>query len=217
MLDNQSKIETIQTFDDIAQQYLEKYKDYGPYVSTYDKLCKLIEKKDARVLEIGCGPGNMSHYLMKTFPKLTLLGIDLAPTMIELAQKTNPTALFKVMDSRDILSLKQQFDVVTCGFIAPYLTQTETVKLIQDLSQLLPIHGKVYFSTMEAERYFSEYQTTRDGKRVYVHYHEYRWIEEAFKTSGFEILEVERKMFKKRDGTSLTDLFIYANHKGEYF
>ena len=62
----------------------------------------------ARMLEIGCGTGNLSTLLLQTYPHAELLATDLAPTMVEACrqrlQSTPPTprVRFAVADGEHI-------------------------------------------------------------------------------------------------------------------
>jgi len=205
---------TIHTFDNMALDYYNKFINYETYTQTYEQLVTFLKTKNtAKVLEIGCGPGNIASYLLKKNPDLDWLGIDLAPQMIDLAKRNHPGAKFEVMDSRDILNLEQKFDLIICGFVTPYLSSDETSQLIQDMHQILNKNSMVYLSTMENPGVLSEFQTTRDGNRVFVYYHDYERLEKYFLNSGFEIIKLERKRFERREQTALTDLFIYARNR----
>src|SRR6476620_5727510 len=102
-------------FHKLADRYCEKYMDLTMYDESYSQFSALL-KGGACVLDAACGPGNVSRYLMTQRPDLDLLGIDLAPRMVELAREAVPSARFAVHDCRDLLSLKQRFDGIICAF-----------------------------------------------------------------------------------------------------
>jgi len=54
----------------------------------------------ARVTDIACGPGNVSAYLLRHRPDLSLTGVDLAPKMIDIARHRVPAGQFFVGDCR---------------------------------------------------------------------------------------------------------------------
>ena len=64
---------------------------YGPYVETYVYLSNLL-KPGAEVLDVACGPGHISNYLLENDPTVKLHGIDLSPRMLELASENCPRA-----------------------------------------------------------------------------------------------------------------------------
>lgn len=162
--------ETFDTWNNIAVIYQEKFMDLDLYNDTYNFICKSIDQPKAKLLEIGCGPGNITKYLLSCRPDFDIFGIDVAPTMIELAQQNNPTAHFEVMDCRQINKLDTTFDGIIGGFCLPYLSQIEAKKLIADAYNLLNENGILYLSFVEGEPEKSEFKTGSGG-RVYFNYH----------------------------------------------
>ncbi|HKW72105.1 MAG TPA: methyltransferase domain-containing protein [Candidatus Dormibacteraeota bacterium] len=70
-----------------------------------------------RVLDLACGPGTLSGPLAKQVgPDGEVIGIDLAPGMIELARAAGlPNARFEVMDIEQLLFPDATFDAAACG------------------------------------------------------------------------------------------------------
>jgi trans-aconitate methyltransferase len=128
---------TIKTWDLLAQKYQDGFMDLNLYDESYDVFCELLEKKSASILELGCGPGNITKYLLNKRPHYKIHATDAAPSMIALARKNNPTATFEVIDTRNISELKNKYDAIVCGFCLPYLSETDCIKLIEDSFQLL--------------------------------------------------------------------------------
>ena len=98
---------TIRIFDAFAEGYSDKFMDLDLYHHSFDRLCTAITRQGAKVLELGCGPGNITRYLLQKRPDLQILGVDIAPNMLVLAQEHNPTARFQEMDCRNILELER--------------------------------------------------------------------------------------------------------------
>ncbi len=201
---------TVSTFDKLASEYQAKYMDFDFYFDTYDTFCDLVTERNARVLEIACGPGNIAKYILKKHPDYQIHGIDLSPNMVTLAKENNPTATFEVMDSRNISVVNKKFDAIICGFCTPYLSKSDVKKLIKDMRALLIVGGTLYISTMEDEDNKSGFQTSSSGDKVYIHYHKFEHIEQNLKSNGFKIVDFERKQFSEENSEPTTDLFIYA-------
>ena len=72
-----------------------------------------------RVLDLACGPGTLSYGLARAVsPDGDVVGIDLAPGMIELAQRNAPAGLplrFELMDMEDLRFPDECFDAAACG------------------------------------------------------------------------------------------------------
>ncbi|TAE66519.1 MAG: class I SAM-dependent methyltransferase [Bacteroidetes bacterium] len=188
--------ETFETWDKVASFYQDKFMDLDLYNDTYDFICHSIIKKNAKILEIGCGPGNITKYLLSQRPDFDIFGIDIAPNMIELAKKNNPTATFAVLDSRKIDEIKTKYDGIVCGFCLPYLSQTDSQKLIADCFNLLNENGLLYISFVEGNPNKSDFQVGSSGNRIYFYFHnvddlKIKLIENGF--DDFKIFEVEYK------------------------
>src|SRR5690242_13136278 len=102
--------ETFETWNKVASLYQEKFMDLDIYHETYDVICRSIQKENAKLLDAGCGPGNITRYLVSKKPGYDVLGIDNAPNMIELARKNIPSANFLVLDIRSIRNLGTTYD-----------------------------------------------------------------------------------------------------------
>ena len=207
--------ETIDTYNNAAERYQEKFMKMDLYNDTFDKFCNLIVKENAEIFEIATGPGNVTRYLTSKRPDFKIFGIDLAPNMIELAKINNPHADLEIMDCREIRTIERKFDGVMCGFCAPYLSKEELKALINDTSELLVPSGLFYLSTMEDDYNKSGFETTSfsENERVYVYYHQLDYLVDCLAESGFELVDFERKDYPEPDGTFLKDMIFIARKK----
>jgi len=180
------------------------------YNDTFDLFCDNIIKENADILEIGCGPGNITKYLLKKRPGFKILGIDLSSNMIDLARINNPKAVFQLMDCRDISMIGKKYDAIMCGFCLPYLSRKESVKLISDAAGLLKSTGILYLSTMEDDNSKSGFRRSGCGDQMYINYHQADYLTNALKENDFKIIDLERKDYTTGDGTKTTDLLIIA-------
>ncbi len=203
-----------EAFDKSAKIYAQKFMNVSLYAEPFKVFCANIKAEDASILDIACGPGNISKYLLELKPAYRILGIDLSPNMLEIAQINNPTAQFLLMDCREIAALEQKFDGITCGFCLPYLTPEEAIDLIVNVSALLNPGGVFYLSTMEEdENNKSRHQISSTGDRVFVHYHREDYLSQALSQSGFETLSIERYSAPDKDGLIITDLVFVCKLK----
>lgn len=206
---------TIETYNKAAKQFQDKFMDMNLYDDLYDKFCNLIDKRNADIFEIACGPGNITKYLLTKRPDFRIMGIDLSPGMIELAKVNNPTGEFIVMDCRDIYKIDKKYDAIMCGFCLPYLTREEAAKLIGDASGLLNPDGLIYISTMEGDYNKSglEKPGFSDQGEIYVHYHQEDYLRNALNNSGFRIIDLHRQDYPEQDGRLTTDMIIIAQKR----
>jgi ubiquinone/menaquinone biosynthesis C-methylase UbiE len=197
-------------FNRHAKAYQDKYRDVSLYHDGFDLFCSHIGKENPDVLELACGPGNITRYLLAKRPDLRILGIDLAPNMLELAGIACPDAEFRQMDVRMISELDQLYDGIMCGFALPYLSKEEAIAFIADASALLKERGVLYISTMEGDYSQSGFQHSSSGDQVYIHYHEAGYLTEALAAQGFHVISMQRKVAPGHEGTPHPDLVILA-------
>ncbi|MBL7743793.1 MAG: class I SAM-dependent methyltransferase [Chitinophagaceae bacterium] len=191
--------ETFETWNKVALLYQDKFMDLDLYNDTYDFICNSITRSNAKILEIGCGPGNITKYLLSERPDFDIFGIDIAPNMIELAKKNNPSASFAVMDSRHINEIKTKYDGIVCGFCLPYLSQTDSWKLITDCYDLLNENGLIYISFVEGDPIKSDFQVGSSGDRTFFYYHNSDDLKEKLIESKFDELNTFKVYYKKSE------------------
>lgn len=191
--------ETFDSWNRVASLYEGKFMDLDIYNETYDFFCRLIHTPNARVLDAGCGPGNISRYLHGKCPGFQLEGIDIAPNMVALALKNNPEGIYRVLDLRSIHTLKGPYDGIICGFGLPYLSDKEVFQFIGDCRKLLSEKGILYLSFVEGHPDSSGFITSRSGDRVYFFYHELDTLAEQLAQSGFTPKQIFKVQFKRSD------------------
>lgn len=191
--------ETFETWNKIAALYQDKFMDLDLYNDTYDYICSSLDKANPKILEIGCGPGNITKYLLSKRPDFDVFGIDIAPNMIELAIKSNPTASFAVMDSRQIDQIKTKYDGIICGFCLPYLSPSDSQKLISDCYNLLNKNGLIYMSFVEDAPSKSGFQVGSSGDRIYFYFYTLDDLKTQFVSNQFEELQIFKVEYKKSE------------------
>lgn len=203
--------ETFNTWNKVAQLYQDKFMHLDLYNDSYDLFCQEINTENAAILEIGCGPGNITQYLLKQKPGLNITGIDISPNMIELARTNNPTANFKIMDCREIDQLQNRFDGIVCGFCLPYLSAVESSKMIQDCADLLNNKGSLYISFVEGDYKQSGFQIGSSGDRTYFYFHALDSLTKELERNNFEKIQLLKMEFEKSNKTKETHTVIIAS------
>jgi predicted TPR repeat methyltransferase len=198
------------TFHKLADRYRDKYMDLTTYDESYLAFCGLLNHDRARVLDAACGPGNVSRYLMTQKPTLDLLGIDLAPRMVELAQAAVPSAQFRVHDCRRLTDLGLTFDGIVCAFGLPYLSRAEATNFIAGANAILAPGGVLYLSCMEGTSEDSGFESSSSGDQVYINYHSEDHLRSVLASHGFAIMEFTRLSSPSAASKSTTDMLIIA-------
>ena len=183
------------------------------YNDTFDFLLELLPK-ECNVLELGCGPGNVINYFTTKRADLTILGVDLAPEMLNQAKKINPESDFQLLDIRNADQIKQQYSSVVGAFCLPYLSFEDLDKFFLDLKNLTKEDGLIYLSCMEGERDKSGFEKTSftGDSEIYIYYHQRNNIEKKLFENGFSIEKFYTKDYLETDGSVTTDL-IYIGRK----
>lgn len=200
----------VDLFNKYASSYQDKFMNVDLYGDTFDTFCEAVAKQDGEVLELACGPGNITKYLLNKRPGFKILGTDLAPNMIELAQANNSTAQFKLMDCRNMLSLQKKYDAIMCGFCLPYLSKEETQQLLADAYSVLNPKGVLYISTMEDDYSKSGLRKGSGGEEIFMHYYQAADLINYLEAQHFNMIDLQRKQSIMTDGTVVIDLVIIA-------
>jgi SAM-dependent methyltransferase len=202
--------ETFHTWNKVAAMYQERFMDLDLYNDTYDFFCDAITKDKAKILEIGCGPGNITSYMLSKRPDWDILGIDIAPNMIEIARQNNPTAHFDILDSRHIDKLTSKYDGIIGGFCLPYLSHDESRKLIADCYHLLTENGLLYLSFVEGDPRQSGFQTASSGYRTYFYFYNAGDLTELLHKHNFGNINVLHVDYKKSAKETDTHTILIA-------
>lgn len=202
----------IELFDVHALTYQEKYMGVGLYGDTLDRFCDLIAEKNAAILDIACGPGNITRYLLDKRPDFQILGIDLSPKMLELAAVNNPGARFESVDIKEVNQIKERYEGIVCGFGLPYLSKKEALQFIQDVHAMLKSGGILYLSTMEDDHDKSGFQSPSGGgdEQMYINFHEEGYLREALDGNGFAEVFVHKVKTTSEEGIQTTDMILIA-------
>ena len=81
--------------------------------------------KGSHVLELGCGPGQLTHALSEVAENVQ--GVDFAPNMIKAAQMAFPDLTFQIANGEKLPFTDSTFDVVVCNYTAFHLARPEVV------------------------------------------------------------------------------------------
>ena len=203
---------SVELFNKLATAYQEKFMDVSSYSGPLDDFSRRIRHANPRLLDIACGPGNISRYLLDRHPESKLLGIDLAPNMLDLARTANPEAEFQLMDARRIADLDAGYAGIVCGFCMPYLSKEEALQLIADASKLLLPGGAFFLSTMEGNYADSDFHASSSypEEKLFIHYHQEDYLKKGLEENGFVALSITRQDYEDGKGTNFSDLLVVA-------
>ncbi len=200
--------ETFDTWNKVASLYQERFMNLDLYNGTYDFVCNAIVNNNAKILEIGCGPGNITRYLLSKKPDLDIFGIDVAPNMIQLAKGSNPTARFAVMDCRNINQISEKYDGIVCGFGLPYLSHHDLPKFVADCCNLMNENAVLYISFVEGDSTKSDFMVNINGDRCYFYFHALDDLITQLIKNNFDQPKVFKVKFEKSEAVFETHTIV---------
>jgi SAM-dependent methyltransferase len=104
-----------------TREYREPYFD-SRYFPVWTVIAdRLLSAGARRVLDIGCGPGQLAAYLGELGLEVT--GIDFSPKAIELARRAAPDADFHVGDVLEPHWYEDGYDAFVCTEVLEHLTR----------------------------------------------------------------------------------------------
>jgi SAM-dependent methyltransferase len=194
---------TFDAWNKVAALYESRFMDLDIYNDSYDIFLGLLAQ-NATVLELACGPGNVTRYLLQHRPDLEITGIDIAPNMIARASHNNPKAVFETGDIRAIKNRTDRYKAIICGFGLPYLSPQEAATLFADSAKLTEEQGILYISFVPGDSSLSGLQTGSSGDQMYFYYHDPVAIWQQLRDAGWQVLHKLDIPYTPTDGNAST-------------
>ncbi len=178
----------VDTYNKIAQEYDKEIgNDYSdtPYI---DKFLNYLDGK--KVLDIGCGVGNLTKYIMdKGF---NVEGIDLSKEMLNIAKQKYSDIKFYEMNMKEI-TLRKKYDGIMLAYSLFHLTKKEVIEVLPKYYDLLNSNGKILLILQygQGERIVNE--PLKEGLKIFINYYSQDEIIEILKHNRFKILYTDLK------------------------
>ncbi len=228
----------LKIYTDHAKTYHEMYQAIFNYEKDFQLYHRYLSKlKCKKILEIGCGSGNLAKYFIDN--KYDYTGLDNSKEMIKLAKELVPEGKFILSDMRNI-KLEEKFDaVVVTGRTFTHMTTNHDVMFaLYSINETLQKEGWLLFDNFNAEEIFTNFREHSINKSKYdgrnytrksstsldlEHGWTWKWeaeyeIEENNEISSFkdEIIlraftEDELKLFLRLNGFKTKEIYKEAN------
>jgi SAM-dependent methyltransferase len=203
---------TVSSFDATAEAFERTFMDVSSYAPTLSAFAEKLPAR-ARVLDLGCGPGNVAKFLLGLRPDLRITGVDLAPAMIERFRKNVPAAEAMVMDLRQVGTLPPGWDAAVAAFCMPFFHHDEAATFLQSLGQLVMPQGHLYLSTMQGSSHGLEKTGFGGEHEFFFNYYQRTDLETMLTAAGFQVQSYEEQPYHEVNGPDLTDMLIIAKRR----
>jgi len=120
-----------------------------------ERIASLVQQRHGMILDLACGPGNVTRLLARLAPEATVIGFDLSPQMLEravrLTRKEGLENVYYFRGSALALPFKpESFEAVTCcGALQLFSDQDRAVG---EIARVLKLHGEFVCQTTFAPK-----------------------------------------------------------------
>lgn len=198
---------TIKAYNLSAVNFQDKFMDLKLYKDSFEYLYKYF-KPNFKILDLGCGPGNVAKYLLEKDKTLKVYGIDLSEEMIKLARKNVPEADFSNLDIRKIDFKPKEFDIIIASFCLPFLYNEEAIDLIKKIASFLKESGIIYLSTMEGNEFRFEKPSFCEDHKMFFNYYEESFLIRNFEENKLNIEKYFKQDYYNKDGSIMKDMIF---------
>lgn len=184
-----------ETYNKIAEDWHRGHQQDNRWVGGTDKFISLLKKGDL-VLDVGCGAGFKSKYLMDK--GLKVVGIDFSEKMIEIAKREVPEGKFLLLDLGDADKLSYTFDGIFMQAVLLHVPKKEASNKLEKLVKKLKKGGYFYIAVKEKQPHGIEEEKRKENDYGYEYerFFSYYTVDEMelyLKKLGFEIVFAEVK------------------------
>lgn len=135
-----------ETYNRIAEDWHKDHKQDTLWIKGTDKFVAFLKPGDL-VLDVGCGTGVISKYLISK--GLKVVGIDLSEKMIEIAKHEVPEAEFIVLDMQKAGELINNFNGIFIQAALLHIKKDLAAEVLKKLSEKLMEGGYMYIAVKE--------------------------------------------------------------------
>lgn len=86
-----------------------------------DLVARIEAAEPAQVVDLGCGPGNLTSLLAQRWPRAEVTGIDSSPEMIRTARSGSPSLHFQLADLWTWSEWREQVDVLVANAVLQWI------------------------------------------------------------------------------------------------
>lgn len=185
----QKKKSVIDDYNDIAQEYTEKFFEDKSDEKYIDQFLLILEGKN--ILDVGCGNGRDCKYISQKGFKIK--GIDLSKKMLIIAKKMIPNIEFELMDIANITYPDNSYDGIISNCSLFHIPVKELPQTLNSFFKILKPNGKLLLILQEGVGEKMVEEPFRKGIYIYMNYFSVKRISDLLLKYGFKIDSISKE------------------------
>jgi SAM-dependent methyltransferase len=181
-------------YDRVAERYAEWFVnelDEKPFDREILDRFALATKAMGRVLDLGCGPGQIGRYLSER--GVDVLGIDLSSKMIEIARRSNQGLSFEQGDMRALDLPDASIGGVVGFYSLIHLERTDVPAALEEIARVLVPDGSALIAVHGGEGAFHADDYFGEPVSIDVTYFETEELLGLLENVGFRVEELQSR------------------------
>jgi ubiquinone/menaquinone biosynthesis C-methylase UbiE len=173
------------TYAKIARTYADRFFESTSDYPFIDILIKQL-KSGSRVLDIGCGAGQFSKYLLEH--GYSVAGIDSSAEMLAIARKRVPNGVFTEMDMRKLDYADESFGGALVAYSIIHIPTPELAAVLLEIRRIIKTDGFALFIAQEGEPDRVVDEPLAKGEKIFINFFTKERIADVLGAAGFNII-----------------------------
>lgn len=195
------------TYNQIADSYTDRYFDISSDIPLIDRLLSLLPEQ-AKILDLGCGPGNFTQYLVSK--GFITEGIDISEAMLTIAKQHLPQVPFVQGNMSALPYTDESFDAVVSAYSLIHIAQADIPNTLMGIKRVLKKNGLILVLAQIGNSDQMIAEPLQPKLQNFVNFFRLEQLAKAFQEQGFQIKEHIEIPIDDPDNLTNSILFLIA-------